>query len=105
MQSIHLIDTPTGKYTFVGLVPHDLGYVMPDNTAPTAEYATNQMMLPANYRTIEERSFYTAAQALNTLAALGYSFCDSPACACRKFDHAQDVPFEEAFPSVEVEEA
>jgi hypothetical protein len=68
---LHIIETPTGRFIFVGNVPLQLGYVGYPNM--TNEYIQDQLRLPAAYRAIRTRSFATRAEAQE--AALGFGVC------------------------------
>jgi hypothetical protein len=68
---LHIIETPTGKFIFVGNVPLQLGYVGP--LGMTEAYIKDQLMLPAAYRAIQTRTFATREAAQE--AALGFGVC------------------------------
>jgi hypothetical protein len=68
---LHIIETPTGRFVFVGNVPLQLGFVGP--IGMTEAYIQDQLRLPASYRAIRQRSFPSREAAQE--AALGFGVC------------------------------
>jgi hypothetical protein len=70
---LHLIQNPSGTYSFVGNVPYNLAYVTKAGNMVTQEEVESQMMLPSKYRTIKNRSFSSEFEAWQEAARLGYA--------------------------------
>jgi hypothetical protein len=70
---LHLIQNPSGTYSFVGSVPAKLAYVTKAGNMVTDCEVESQLLLPSNYRTIKCRSFQTETEAWNEAARLGYT--------------------------------
>lgn len=69
---LHVIENPSGTYSFVGSVPYNLGYVTKAGNMVTRDEVESQMMLPSSYRTIKSRSFISEDEAWKEAARLGY---------------------------------
>jgi hypothetical protein len=54
---LHIIETPSGRFTFVGSVPYQLGFTGKDGQTVSDAYISNQLLLPSAYRSIKTRSF------------------------------------------------
>lgn len=70
---LHLIQNPSGTFSFVGSVPCKLAYVTKDGNFVTDEEVKSQMRLPANYRTIKSRVFQSQDEAWTEAARLGFA--------------------------------
>ena len=69
---LHLIQNPSGTFSFVGCVPCQLGFVTKAGNMVTNEEVESQLRLPASYRTIKSRSFQTEDSAWQEAARLGF---------------------------------
>lgn len=69
---LHVIENPSGTYSFVGSVPATLGFVTKAGNSVTAEEVESQLMLPAKYRIIKSRSFASRDEAWMEAARLGF---------------------------------
>lgn len=69
---LHVIQNPSGTYSFVGDVPVQLGFVTKAGNMVTAAEVESQLRLPSAYRTIKSRSFVSELEAWNEAARLGY---------------------------------
>jgi hypothetical protein len=70
---LHLIENPSGTYSFVGSVPCVLGFVTKAGNTVTPEEVESQLRLPSNYRTIKSRSFVSEFEAWQEAARLGFA--------------------------------
>lgn len=70
---LHLIENPSGTYSFVGNVPVQLGFVTKAGNIVTAEEVEGQLRLPASYRTIKCRVFSSPDEAWKEAARLGFA--------------------------------
>lgn len=68
---LHLIETPSGAYQFVGSVPYQLGFVTKAGNIATPEEVEAQHMLPASYRTIKTRTFSSPDEAWREAKRIG----------------------------------
>lgn len=69
---LHIIENPSGTFSFVGSVPAELAYTDKQGHYVSPETIRSELRLPASYRNIRGRSFATRAQALECAATLGY---------------------------------
>ena len=69
---LHLIENPSGTYSFVGSVPCQLGFVTKAGNTVTNEEVESQLRLPASYRTIKTRSFQSEDSAWLEASRLGF---------------------------------
>ena len=70
---LHLIQNPSGNFSFVGSVPFQLSYVTKSGNSVTSQEVESQMRLPSSYRTIKSRSFQSETDAWIEAARLGYA--------------------------------
>lgn len=70
---LHLIENPSGTYSFVGNVPAQLGFVTKAGNMVTSEEVESQLRLPASHRTIKSRSFASKDEAMLEARRLGFS--------------------------------
>lgn len=75
---LHLIKTPSGKFSFVGSVPFYLGFCRKDGTLfkdseTDREFVKGQLLLPSNYRTIKDRVFESAVAAVMIAKECGFT--------------------------------
>jgi hypothetical protein len=70
---LHLIQNPSGSFSFVGRVPAQLGFVTKAGNMVTSDEVEKQLMLPASYRTIKSRSFTSEHEAWTEAARLGFA--------------------------------
>lgn len=68
---LHLIQNPSGSYSFKGSVPAELAYVTKDGNSVTAAEVESQLRLPSSYRTIKTRSFSCIEDAFKETQRLG----------------------------------
>lgn len=69
---LHLIENPSGSYSFVGSVPCQLGFVTKAGNMVTDAEVESQLRLPSSYRTIKTRSFSSKDEAWFEAARLGF---------------------------------
>ena len=69
---LHVIENPSGTFSFVGTVPVQLGYTTKAGNTVTPEEVESQHRLPSNYRTIKTRSFASKDEAWREAARLGF---------------------------------
>ena len=72
MTSLNVIKNPNETFSFVGRVPCKLGFVTRAGNMVTDEEVQNQLLLPANYRSIKSRVFMSEIEAWDEAARLGY---------------------------------
>ena len=70
---LHLIQNPTGTFSFVGSVPVQLGFVTKAGNMVSPEEVESQLRLPASYRTIKSRSFTNEDEAWIEASRLGFA--------------------------------
>ena len=70
---LHLIENPSGTFSFVGSVPYQLGFVTKAGSAVTEAEVESQLRLPASYRTIKNRVFQSPDEAWREAARLGFT--------------------------------
>lgn len=70
---LHLIQNPSGTFSFVGRVPCQLGYVTKAGNMVTNEEVEREHRLPSSYRTIKSRSFASQDEAWQEAARLGFA--------------------------------
>ena len=73
MLGLHVVENPSGTFSFVGSVPCQLGYVTKAGNQVTNAEVESQLHLPGNYRTIKCRVFQSANEAWREAARLGYA--------------------------------
>ena len=79
MLGLHLIQNPSGTYSFVGDVPVELAWVTEDGGVPSEEQVKIAAQFGPRFAKVKEREWPTAEEALKEAEALGYT--PSPAIA------------------------
>ena len=72
--SMHLIETPTGKFVWRGRVPAPLCCQFRDDKTPVTDddFVLDQMRLPASYRVVKDLAFDTRDEANAYAKYLGF---------------------------------
>ncbi len=70
---LHLIQNSNETFSFVGLVPCQLGYVTKAGNMVTNDEVESQLRLPASARTIKNRVFQSEDAAWFEAARLGFA--------------------------------